>query len=113
MAVAYSPNTFQLNSYRTHSVLTLTPGEVIVKMYDIAVAALIARDGERACKVLVQLIDSLDFEYHEISVGLFRLYRYCMDEIKKGEFELPAGILRELRQTWLQALEQASEAASI
>ncbi len=106
MAVAYNNNPAQLNSYRSQAVLGLTPGQVILKMYDLAVVALVAKDGNRACRVLAQLIDCLDFQYEEVSAGFFRLYRYCMDEIKKGEYEVPAGILRELRQTWAQALTQ-------
>jgi len=104
MAVAYASNALQLNSYRTSSVVGLTPGQLLLKMYDIAIVALVSRDGERGAMVLSKLIESLDFEHQEIAVGLFQLYRYCMEEVKQGEYEVPTRILRELRDTWATAL---------
>ncbi|MCL4370467.1 MAG: flagellar protein FliS [Chloroflexi bacterium] len=112
MAVAYSNNGLQLNSYRTNSVLGLTPGELVLKLYDMGLSALSAGDQQRATRVLAQLIEGLDFRYHDIAFGLFRLYRYCMDETKKGEYDVPTRILRELRETWAQALRSPGGAAS-
>lgn len=103
MAVAYSGSYSQLNSYRTQSVVGLNPGQLLIKTYDLALVALSAGDGDRACRVLTQLIEALDFQY-DVAVGLFRLYRYCMDEVKQGNHEVPAKILRELRDTWAQAV---------
>ncbi len=104
MAVAYQYGAAQLGSYRAQSVMGLSPEELILKAYDIALSALATEDGTKACKVLAHLIDSLDFKYREVAVGLFRLYRYCMEEIKKGEYEVPTRIVRELRTSWAQAL---------
>lgn len=112
MAVAYSASAVQLNSYRTNSVLGLTPGQVLVKMYDLALVALISGDGKRSVRVLSAMIDSLDFEYQEIAMGLFRLYRYCIEEVNKGEYEMPTRILRELRETWVQALSASPQAGA-
>ena len=111
MAVAYSNNGLQLNSYRTNSVVGLTPSELVLKLYDMGLSALAARDGQRASRVLAQLIEGLDFRYQEIAFGLFRLYRYCLDEIKKGEYDEPTRILRELRETWARALSSSGGAA--
>ncbi len=110
MAVAYRGNSAQLNSYRTHSVLDLSPSQLILKCYDMALVALATGDGQRASKVLAQLIESLDFRYQEVAAGLFRLYRYCMEEIKRGEYQVPAGIVRELRDSWARALVTTSAA---
>ncbi len=112
MAVAYSNRSLQLDSYRTNSVLGLTSGELVLKLYDLGLGALAARDGQRASRVLAQLIEGLDFRYQEIAFGLFRLYRYCMDEISKGEYDGPTHILRELRETWARALSSQGGAAS-
>ncbi len=112
MAVAYSSNAAQLNSYRNHSVLGLTPGELVLKLYDMGIAALVAQDPQRATRVLAQLIESLDFRYHDVAFGLFRLYRYCMDETKKGEYDVPTRVLKELRDTWTKALSSQGRVAS-
>ncbi len=112
MAVAYFSGPAQLNCYRTNSVLGLTPGELLIKMYDIAVVALMAGDGQKGARVISEFIDTLDFEQGAIAMGLFRLYRYCMEEIKKGEYEVPTRILRELRDTWAEALAKGSRATA-
>ncbi len=112
MAVAYSSSSAQLNSYRSNSVLGLTPGELVLKLYDMGVVALVAQDQQRAARVLAQLIETLDFRYHDVAFGLFRLYRYCMDEIKKGEYDVPTRVLRELRDTWAKALSSQGGVAS-
>lgn len=36
---------------------------------------------------------------------LFRLYEYCMREVKCGNFEVTLKILKELCETWIQARE--------
>jgi len=112
MAVAYSNTNPQLSSYRAGSILSLTPGELLIKLYDLGLSALASGDRDRASRVVAQLIESLDFRYGEIAFGLFRLYRYCMDEIKRGEYEMPTRILRELRDTWIQALSRLEGGAS-
>jgi flagellar protein FliS len=106
MAIAYSPHN-PLNSYRSQSVLTLTPGELLVKTYDIALSAMVAKDESRACNVLAHLIDCLDFEHQDVALGLFKLYRYCIEQLKKGEFDVPEKIIRDLRDTWWRALGQS------
>ena len=105
MAVAYAGSAAGLNSYLTSSVVTLSPGELVLKMYDTALVALLAKDGTRAARVVSGLIDALDFQYRDVALGLFRLYRYCMEEIKRGEYETPARIMRELRDVWAEALD--------
>jgi len=112
MAVAYSNTNPQLSSYRAGSILSLTPGELLIKLYDLGLSALASGDRDRASRVVAQLIESLDFRYSDIAFGLFRLYRYCMDEIKRGEYEMPTRILRELRDTWIQALSRLEGGAS-
>jgi len=107
MAVAYLNSQAQLGSYRSNSVMGASPAQLVLKSYDLALAALRAEDGPWACKVLAQLIESLDFRYQEVALGFFRLYRYCMEEIKQGRLGVPTRILRELRDTWAQAMETA------
>ena len=109
MSVAYWASGAVLNSYRTNSIITLTAGELILKMYDMALVALAAGDGKQGTRVLAELIEALDFEHGEIALGLFRLYRYCMEEIKMGEYGVPTRILRELREAWGEALALESK----
>jgi flagellin-specific chaperone FliS len=104
MVAMYCGNSSQLQSYRTNAVASLGPAQLMLRMYDMAVADLQGGDGAHACKVIGQLIESLDFTYPETAGGLFRLYRYCLEQTKQGEYSVPARIMDELRQTWREAL---------
>lgn len=81
----------------------MTPQQVLLQLYDIAIAGCVAQDMRRASAALVELIAALDFSYEEIAQGLYRLYEYALRELKAGRYETPLGVLRELRDTWEQA----------
>jgi len=52
---------------------------------------------------LTELIASLNFDYKEISLSLFKLYHYCQYEIRRGNFDNAVEILKELRDAWAKA----------
>ncbi|MBI4611264.1 MAG: flagellar protein FliS [Candidatus Rokubacteria bacterium] len=81
----------------------MSPQQVLLQLYDIAIAGCVARDMRRASAALVELIAALDFSYEEIARGLYRLYEYALREVKAERYETPINILRELRDTWEQA----------
>ncbi len=112
MAVAYAAVSSQLQAYRTNSLLGLTPGQLILKMYDMVLADLAGGDDAHACRVLSELIDCLDFRHPEPAVGLFRLYRFCLEQTKKGEYEVPCRIIKELRDSWARAIARSEHQAS-
>ena len=90
------------NAYLEQEILTLNPVQLLIKAYDAGITACNRRDESKASTVLVELIDSLNFDYAEIANSLFRLYDYCMREIKRGNFDVTLKVLKELRETWLQ-----------
>lgn len=91
-------------AYRQSQVAYASPAEILLQAYDIAISACARGDAQRSTATLVELINSLDFEYREIAVGLLRLYNYCLDLIKKDRFTEARDILADLRSTWAQAL---------
>lgn len=92
--------TLQGRRYLEEQISSLTPIQLVVKLYDIGIASCIRKDRVRLSKVLVELISALNFEHKEISVGLFKLYNYCMRLAKEGDFEAVQPILEELREAW-------------
>ena len=100
----------QLNSYLKNQILSLSPMQLLVKVYDVAIIGCKSKDMNKASKALVELISGLRFEYEEISVGLFRLYQYCLDEIKKENYDIPLKVLTELRNTWVEIDKQSLSA---
>ncbi|MBE7444553.1 MAG: flagellar protein FliS [Planctomycetia bacterium] len=90
------------NAYLEQEIMTLNPLQLLIKAYDAGITACNRKDEHKASNVLTELIDSLNFDYAEISNSLFRLYEYCMREVKCGNFEVTLKILKELRETWIQ-----------
>ena len=83
-------------------------GERLLGLYSHAVSACDDRDPEQVIAALEELISLLDFGYGEVAEGFYRLYSFCLREIRLGQFEQPAWILRDLRDTWAYTLSDAT-----
>lgn len=94
-------------AYQSAQVLGASPMQLILIVYDVAIAACARRDSVRARRAITELIASLNFDYEEIAVALFRLYEYCLNRINSGSFHEAAKILRQLKEAWDTALRQA------
>ena len=46
------------------------------------------------------VVNQLDYDYPEAAVGLFRLYQWCLNCIRKGDFRSAKDTLQELRTAW-------------
>ena len=80
---------------------------LILKVYDYVIVNCRKRDYEKVNAGLTQLIASLNFDYKEVSLGFFRIYRYCQTESKKGNYEEIERHISELRTAWAQAFKLA------
>jgi len=92
-------------AYLEQGIMTLSPLQLLIKAYDAGIAACNRKDKEKASIVLAELIDSLNFDQAEISTSLFRLYQFCMNDVKNGNFDTTLKILKELRASWIQVQE--------
>ena len=95
--------TLALESYRTQQVAGAAPAQLLLQLYDHAIAGALRQDQRQVNAALVELIGSLNFDYEEIALGLFRLYDWCMRRARAKDWEEVLGILRELRAAWAQA----------
>ena len=94
-------------AYITQQINAMTPMELLLKLYDVAIASCAQRDKERLSRAIVELIAALNFDYKEIAIGLFRLYNYCLRNARMGHFDLVKPILIDLRDAWTKV--QAAE----
>jgi flagellar protein FliS len=93
--------------YRMNQINSASPLDLVLMTYDAALIACGQRDLERTTNALSVLRNALDFNYDaDIAMGLFRLYQYCGDLARKGEYDEAAQVLRELRDTWVQVKAQ-------
>lgn len=91
---------YRNQEYRQQEVMGASPVHLVVMAYDLAIKACEQKDFERTVKVISALRDALDFDYPEVSVGLFQLYQYCLDCLRQGDFAGAVNILKELREAW-------------
>ncbi len=110
-----SAQKLQFKQYQKNQIMSMTPVQLLIKVYDIAILECKKENAARASKALVELISALKFdpEYQHISVGLFQLYQYALDKIKENDFDEAVKILNGLRDAWVKANKQevASQAA--
>ena len=91
----------------------LSPVQLLIRLYDVAVVSCARKDRQRLNQALVQLIGSLNFEYAEISLGSYRLFNYCLRQARMGRFDEVKAILTALRDAWVQAERKTRPAAAV
>jgi flagellar protein FliS len=108
----HNPNTNKttsaINPYLLNNIMNATPQQLLLKVYDFAVVHCQKKDLAKTNSAIQQLKDALRFdgneEVKEFSLGLFRLYQYCQDQMRKGEFDNALKVLTELRECWSNTL---------
>ena len=89
-------------SYLEDQLAGLSPLELVLRVYDVAIVSCRRGDSQRLSRALVELIGALNFDHREVAVGLFRMYNYCLTNAKRKRFDLVEPLLVELRDTWSQ-----------
>lgn len=91
----------------------LSSGERLLGLYEHGLVGCTQRNPEQVVAALEELISLLDFDYGDIAEGFYRLYAFCLREVRDGRFEQPAWILRDLRETWSQTLHDVTVSAAV
>ena len=102
------PPAFPARAYQNNQVLGASPVQLLLMTYEVIISSCARRDPQKARRGLVELIGALNFDYQEMALGLFRLYDYCLTALGRGRFDEAAGIVRELKGAWEQALRSRS-----
>ena len=88
------------NQYRKQDVMGASPLRLVIMTYDLAIRSCEQQDFTKAVTTITALRDALDLDYPEVSMGLFRLYQWCMDCLRQGDYEAAIHTLTELRDAW-------------
>jgi len=94
-----------VSGYLQNEAMNLSPTEVILKIYDFVILHLKKGDTQKAMKGITELIVSLDFEYEEFAVRMYKLYQYCRDQIIHENTKEAIAIMEGLRDSWVQAFK--------
>ncbi len=98
----------RLNPYLVKEIMEATPQQLLIKVYDFAIVNCKKQNLVKTNNALQELINSLRFDdeaAREISVGLFRLYQFCQDQMRKNNYDIVVKILTELKESWLNAFK--------
>jgi flagellin-specific chaperone FliS len=98
--------------YRQQDVMGASPMRLIVMAYDLAIVACEQKNFEKAAKTISVLRDALNFDYPEVAVGLLRLYQWCLDCLRKGDYVSAMNTLKELRNAWQESEELVVDPAN-
>ena len=81
----------------------LSTADRLLGLYDLGLDGCVSRNTEQINAVLEELIDSLDFQYADISEGFHRVYSYCLEQSRVGGLDRVAFVLQDLRETLSKA----------
>jgi flagellin-specific chaperone FliS len=94
------------NQYRQQDVMNASPLRLVIMTYDLAIRSCEQQDFSKSVKTISALRDTLDMDYPEVAVGLFSLYQWCLDCIRKGDYASAIATLGELRGAWVATEEK-------
>jgi flagellar secretion chaperone FliS len=127
-----SPLTASPQAYRQNAVLSATPGELVVILYDgarrfLRQAAIAMGEGEverahnslrRAELIIGHLDGTLDDGQGQVSERLHSIYQFCLAHLNRGRMgqdtrmlEEVSRLLGELREAWADAASQPQAVA--
>jgi flagellin-specific chaperone FliS len=109
--MAPSTTGYAATAYMATQTQAMSPQQVLLALYDFAIAGCVARDARKTSAALVELIAALDFRYEEIATGFYRLYEYALREVKADRFDGAQRILTDLRDTWQVAFSRTTAGA--
>jgi len=88
--------------YRQQSLENAHPVRLIIMALDMAIQACEQRDLARGARAINALRDSLDLDFGEAAFGFLRLYQWCLECMRAGDYAEAAQRLSALREAWAE-----------
>lgn len=104
---------YKNQEYRQNDVLGASPLRLVVMAYDLAIQSCERKDFVKATRAISVLRDALNFEYQDVALGLFRIYQWCLDSIRQGDYNSAITALNELRDAWVQTEKKISPVRTV
>lgn len=99
------PRDLDKDPYLKQKIFSASPEQLISYVYDAIIAACHCKDQERALRGLMELVSSLNFDYKDIAVPMYQLYRYCLDQVRKRKFDEVEELIGGLKAAWAEAMK--------
>lgn len=98
--------------YRQQSLENAHPVRLIIMALDMAIQACEQRDLARGSRAVSALRDSLDLNFGEAALGFLRLYQWCLECMRAGDFAEAARRLNTLRDAWVEVEKKLNPSIS-
>ena len=92
-----------MNPYLKQKIMSASPEQLICYIYDAGIIACKKKDSTKAGQAIRELINALNFDYKDMALPLFDLYKYCLNNVNTNNFEEAQEILEGLRDAWYEA----------
>jgi flagellin-specific chaperone FliS len=97
--------------YRQQSLDNAHPVRLIIMALDMAIQACEQRDLVRGSRAVGALRDSLNLDFGEAAIGFLRLYQWCLDCMRAGDYDEAAVRLSALREAWAEVEKKLNPSA--
>ena len=99
--------------YVNEQLNSMSPMQVLFKLYDICIEACAREDRKRASRAVIEMISALDFEYEEMASRFLRVYRSALVRVNKRDFDGARAAIQSLRDAWVEAIEANGGTAEV
>lgn len=89
--------------YLEEQLNTMSPIQLLVKVYDMAIDACKRGERRRASKALIELINALNFDHEEMANRFLFIYEFCLARVRSGDYDSARETLEEIRNAWVEA----------
>ncbi len=92
------------NPYLVQKVLSASPEQLIMYIYDAAIVACARKDQGKAAQAMQELINALNFDERKIATTFYNMYQFILSQIHKKNYEDAKKMIKEIRETWAKAM---------
>lgn len=103
--IMMTKKTKKINPYLSQKIMTASPEQLVLYIYDASISACGRKDRVRAAEAIQELINSLNFSEKKVAGTFFQMYQHILSLIHKKEFDDAQSLLREIRNTWAEAMK--------
>ena len=103
--IMMTKKTRKANPYLSQKILTASPEQLILYIYDASISACGRKNHVKAAEAIQELINSLNFKEKKVAGTFYHMYQHILSLIHKKEFEEAQILLREIRSTWADAMK--------
>ena len=90
--------------YLKQKIMSASPVQLVAYMYDAILAACKSSNFDRAERGLLGLIEALNFRHEEISLPMFQVYQYCLDQVRKENYAEVESLIGGFKAAWSEAM---------